>query len=284
MPNKNPNCQGSHCTKPAGQVRKLPAGGDSNMILCKECFKHEIEFRKQRNNDGSGATFELPRWSDLDPYAPEEPDPVESTRYVLVRIKLKHPSTVDADEVLQEVDYSFTSKTENASLLDTEIIEVYDRHPESDGPIDSNFDDDGDDDDDDDDEEAELDIRYRCPNCGHCWEDQHTSACDADCPECGTSDITALMWVELGEDWTEEQEKEWKEADQCECGHGKVYHSWENGEDGKREMTHCRKQGCDCKKYEVDMSRHNKPAPTCSVCGGSMSPTGNCFRCDAPVA
>ena len=47
-------------------------------------------------------------------------------------------------------------------------------------------------------QEAEplLDIEYRCPTCGHEWQEQWTSACDSECPLCGTTDITALSWDE----------------------------------------------------------------------------------------
>jgi predicted Zn-ribbon and HTH transcriptional regulator len=48
-------------------------------------------------------------------------------------------------------------------------------------------------------DEPLLDIEYRCPECGHEWQEQWTSACDSECPKCGTEDITAL-------DWNEQQE------------------------------------------------------------------------------
>lgn len=44
------------------------------------------------------------------------------------------------------------------------------------------------------DEERWLNIEYGCPNCGHDWEDQWSCACDSECPECGTKDISALSW------------------------------------------------------------------------------------------
>lgn len=42
----NPNCDGAHCTSSNGEVRKLPTG-NGNVILCKACFAHEIQFRKR---------------------------------------------------------------------------------------------------------------------------------------------------------------------------------------------------------------------------------------------
>lgn len=47
-----------------------------------------------------------------------------------------------------------------------------------------------------DDEERLLDIEYRCPECDHEWQEQWTSACDSQCPNCGLKDITALSWDE----------------------------------------------------------------------------------------
>lgn len=44
------------------------------------------------------------------------------------------------------------------------------------------------------DEERLLNIEYRCPNCGHEWEEQWSCACDSECPKCGTQDISALSW------------------------------------------------------------------------------------------
>jgi hypothetical protein len=65
----NWNCDGSgpHC---AGEVRVLPTGGDSNLILCKNCFNHEIAYREDRNKDLSkDARFKLPTWESLRVYA-----------------------------------------------------------------------------------------------------------------------------------------------------------------------------------------------------------------------
>lgn len=45
-------------------------------------------------------------------------------------------------------------------------------------------------------DEPMLDIEYGCPECGHEWQEQWTSACDSECPNCGTEDITALSWDE----------------------------------------------------------------------------------------
>lgn len=47
-----------------------------------------------------------------------------------------------------------------------------------------------------DDEETLLHIEYKCPKCSHGWSDTWTSAVDAECPECGTTDISPVSWKE----------------------------------------------------------------------------------------
>ena len=67
----NPNCDGSHCLSPSGQVRVLPYGGAGNLILCRICFFHEIRFRQLRNRDLSkDSQFALPTWDSLKIYEP----------------------------------------------------------------------------------------------------------------------------------------------------------------------------------------------------------------------
>ena len=52
MSDINPNCDGSHCRMPGGEVRLYPLGIKSrchgNLILCASCWHHENSFRKQR--------------------------------------------------------------------------------------------------------------------------------------------------------------------------------------------------------------------------------------------
>lgn len=45
-------------------------------------------------------------------------------------------------------------------------------------------------------EERLLDIEYRCPECGHEWQEQWSCACDSQCPNCSLKNITALSWEE----------------------------------------------------------------------------------------
>ncbi len=40
----NPRCDGDHCISTRGEVRVYPAG-DSNLHLCRNCFRHENDFR-----------------------------------------------------------------------------------------------------------------------------------------------------------------------------------------------------------------------------------------------
>jgi hypothetical protein len=52
-----------------------------------------------------------------------------------------------------------------------------------------------------------LEITYRCPDCGHTWNEVYESACDSECPECGAGEITALSWVELTPEQAAEAER-----------------------------------------------------------------------------
>lgn len=64
----NNDCCGSG-PHTAGEVRVLPAGGDSNLILCFRCFHRELAYRRQRNTElGEFAQFALPKWTDLKLY------------------------------------------------------------------------------------------------------------------------------------------------------------------------------------------------------------------------
>lgn len=67
----NPNCDGgfgaNHSVNP--QVRVLPTGGDSNLIVCRLCYQKEINFRRERNLTLSDdAKFDLPSWESLKVY------------------------------------------------------------------------------------------------------------------------------------------------------------------------------------------------------------------------
>jgi hypothetical protein len=66
---KNPNCDNNKCAKPYGEIRVLPSGRDSNLLLCKSCYYHEIKWRKQRNEElGDSCKFKLPTWEELKIY------------------------------------------------------------------------------------------------------------------------------------------------------------------------------------------------------------------------
>ena len=65
----NPNCDGGKCISETGEVRLLPHGEDSNLILCHDCFNHEINYRKARNRElADWAQFNLPTWDSLEIY------------------------------------------------------------------------------------------------------------------------------------------------------------------------------------------------------------------------
>lgn len=61
---KNPYCDNDLCIDPNGEVRRLPIGGESNMILCNRCFIHEKRFRAEKG-------WFTPNWKDLEVYKSE---------------------------------------------------------------------------------------------------------------------------------------------------------------------------------------------------------------------
>lgn len=66
---QNPNCDGAHCVSTSGEVRVLRSGGDSNLILCHACYRHELTWRRERNRELSkDAQFQLPDWESLKVY------------------------------------------------------------------------------------------------------------------------------------------------------------------------------------------------------------------------
>ncbi len=68
---QNWNCDGDHYEHELGQIRVLPSGGNSNMLLCFSCWKHEINWRKGRNRElGKENQFKLPAWHELEVYKP----------------------------------------------------------------------------------------------------------------------------------------------------------------------------------------------------------------------
>ncbi len=82
--------------------------------------------------------------------------------------------------------------------------------------------------------EVDLDIRYRCPMCGYTWEEGYTSACDSECPNCGIGNIQSLMWKNIDDVWTAEQEEEWLDCDKCKkCS----LHGYEHGVDHNFEVN-----------------------------------------------
>ncbi len=64
----NNMCDGDRCRSNVGEVRVLPTGGGGNLIVCRACFDHEIDFRRTRNKELGREAFEIPRWHDLQVY------------------------------------------------------------------------------------------------------------------------------------------------------------------------------------------------------------------------
>ena len=66
------NCDGSG-PHASGDVKLLPTGGDSNAILCRQCWENELAYRRDRNRSlGVFAQFDLPSWQDANPYDTEQ--------------------------------------------------------------------------------------------------------------------------------------------------------------------------------------------------------------------
>ncbi len=65
----NPNCDGGVCRSTRGEVRTLPYGGGGNLILCRACYEHEIQYRRERNKElAESCRFDLPTWDSLRVY------------------------------------------------------------------------------------------------------------------------------------------------------------------------------------------------------------------------
>lgn len=67
--------------------------------------------------------------------------------------------------------------------------------------------------------EPMLRVFYVCPKCENEWEEEWTSACDSECPKCGTENIEADRFC--GIDETDPAEDEDAAAVLCECGRHK---------------------------------------------------------------
>lgn len=70
---QNPDCCGSRCVVEQGEVRTLPidrSGDSGNLILCRNCFEHEMNWRRERNKKlGKDCQYSIPAWEELSVYA-----------------------------------------------------------------------------------------------------------------------------------------------------------------------------------------------------------------------
>ncbi len=63
------NCCGNGPHSTTGEVRVMPSGGDSNLILCRLCWTREIAYRRDRNRSlGDFAQYKLPTWESAKAY------------------------------------------------------------------------------------------------------------------------------------------------------------------------------------------------------------------------
>lgn len=56
---------------------------------------------------------------------------VESTVYVLVKVSMSHRKGDEPEQVVNECDYNIKFNGPEAVITDTEMVEVYDKHPDS---------------------------------------------------------------------------------------------------------------------------------------------------------
>lgn len=68
----NPNCDGAG-PHYGHSVRRLPYDGSGGaLLLCLGCYRREIEFRRERNEElAPDCRFDLPQWSALKVYRSE---------------------------------------------------------------------------------------------------------------------------------------------------------------------------------------------------------------------
>jgi hypothetical protein len=181
--------------------------------------------------------------------------------YVVVEITVDHPSNYDPAQVVGEAEMTIVSRSDESRITGHTVTDAYLRHPcttgmglpDSDNLLADEEEDESDEEEDESDEESDLTIRYRCPECGHKWEENGTAACDSECPNCGQEDISALMYKEDGVEFDPEQAEEWEQADRCVCGQPRDAHKIiKVGE--RDEPRGCKVSGC--KFYRVDFSAY----------------------------
>lgn len=65
----NPNCDhGQRCSENP-QVRRLPTGGNSAVIVCKHHYILEMMYRRVRNKElAEECQFDIPKWESLEVY------------------------------------------------------------------------------------------------------------------------------------------------------------------------------------------------------------------------
>jgi hypothetical protein len=205
--------------------------------------------------------------------AKKRPTPVEHVPHfvdVLFRLQVSIPKNESNEEFLSRLSIHLIPTTDfGPDILDYDMKEIYvvgTVHPESralvrpDGGTGRNseirFDPPLDEDEDEDEDEDDLEIRYRCPKCGHTWEEEYQSACSSECDKCGTTDIEALMWKSQDDSWTERQEKIWTECDKCECGQCRDHHVMPQEiikDHPSGGIGGCAKSNC--QQYKVDMTK-----------------------------
>jgi len=47
---------------------------------------------------------------------------MQTTRYVVVKVRIEHPDDIEPEEVIVNMDYKMESQTDGATITDTEIL------------------------------------------------------------------------------------------------------------------------------------------------------------------
>jgi hypothetical protein len=67
----NPNCDGGHCQRETGIVKKYPLGSGANLILCRSCWANENRYRIDRGMRAKSDNWPTVDWDTAEPY-PED--------------------------------------------------------------------------------------------------------------------------------------------------------------------------------------------------------------------
>jgi len=53
---------------------------------------------------------------------PERIRSMQTTRYVVVKVRIEHPDDIEPERIIEDMDYGMESRTDGATITDTEIL------------------------------------------------------------------------------------------------------------------------------------------------------------------